>query len=105
MKDAAGTGDLISATVAIRPLCSILVEVPGETGPVFGDVLVGETFVDLAVVEGHDWLFGGCDGVCGRCGYDGRAVRSLRLVWKGVLPYDAERLKELVLRALWVRFC
>ena len=84
--------------VVIRPKSSVLDEVPGGTGSMFGGVVrMGRSSESVVAAESDDGPIVGYDGACTRGGYDGRAVESLGGRRGAVLPYEAERLKELVL--------
>ena len=58
------------------------------------------------VAKGGEGSFGGCDGIHARCGCDGRTIGLLEGNRGAVLPYEAERLKNVVLwisSAWWCR--
>lgn len=98
---AAGTGVLVGDLVVIRPKSSVLDEDPGGIGSMFGDVVrIGRSSEIVVAAESDDGAIVGYDGACTRCGYDGRAVGSLGGKRGAVLPYETERLKELV----WLRW-
>lgn len=90
-------GSLVGDAVLERLKSSGLVEAPGGTGAMAGDVVrVGRRSGSLVILESGDGLVCGWDGAYARCGYDGRAVRSLGGKREAVLPCEAERLMGLV---------
>lgn len=77
LEGGAGTGFLVRDTVVVRPGSLIFVGTFGWIGSALGGVRTGETSVGLVVAGNVEESIAGYGDVCTRCGYDGRAVRSL----------------------------
>ena len=69
-------GLFVGDSVVVRPKLSSFIGTAGRTVSRLDGVRTGASPVCLVVAESADGLLGGDDGVCTRCGNDGKAVNS-----------------------------
>ena len=70
-------GFLVGDTAAVRPGSIIFVGTLDGTVSALAGVRTGEASVGLVIAGNDEESIGGYGDVCARCGYDGKAVRSL----------------------------